>query len=147
MIINKALLKYGYSEFKLEILENCEPNNVIKREQSPLLKPEYNILQIAGSSLGYKHTEETIAKLKSRLSYKRTSEIIEKIRKANIGLKRSEETKAKIRSVRLGKKHTEETKLKVAKARGTLVKVTDKETGKLLNIILKGKQLKSLTLL
>jgi group I intron endonuclease len=30
------------------------------------LKPEYNILKIAGSSLGYTHTEETLAKFKAR---------------------------------------------------------------------------------
>jgi NUMOD3 motif len=29
------------------------------------LKPEYNILQKAGSSLGYKHSEETLIKMKS----------------------------------------------------------------------------------
>lgn len=33
MIINKALLKYGYSNFILEILEYCEPSDVISREQ------------------------------------------------------------------------------------------------------------------
>lgn len=33
MSINKALLKYGYSGFQLEILEYCEPSDVILREQ------------------------------------------------------------------------------------------------------------------
>jgi hypothetical protein len=32
-----------------------------------LLKPEYNILPIAGSSLGYKHTEESKAKISKAL--------------------------------------------------------------------------------
>jgi group I intron endonuclease len=68
MIISKALLKYGYSNFKLEILEYCEPKDVIKREQHylDLLEPEYNQLKIAGSNLGYKHTEETLAKFRAR---------------------------------------------------------------------------------
>jgi group I intron endonuclease len=59
------LIKYGYSVFKLEILEYCEPKNVIKREQYylNLLEPKYNILQTAGSSFGYKHTEETKSKI------------------------------------------------------------------------------------
>ena len=54
MVINKALLKYGFSNFKLEILEYCDLDNVIEREQYyiNLLKPEYNILDTAGSSLG-----------------------------------------------------------------------------------------------
>lgn len=30
------------------------------------LNPEYNILKVAGSTLGYKHTEETLAKLRAR---------------------------------------------------------------------------------
>jgi len=63
--INKALLKYGYSGFKLEILEYCEPSNCIEREQYylDLLKPKYNILKTAGSSLGYPHSEEAKKKI------------------------------------------------------------------------------------
>lgn len=59
--IHSALLKYGYSNFKLEILEYCEPSVLIKREQYYLdnLKPEYNVLKIAGSILGFKHSEYT----------------------------------------------------------------------------------------
>ena len=68
--INRALVKYGHSNFKLEILEYCETNRLIilEREQYyiDLLKPEYNILKIAGSPLGYKHTEESLANMKSR---------------------------------------------------------------------------------
>jgi len=58
-MIYKALVKYGYSSFKLEILENCEPNILIEREQYylDLLNPEYNILKKAGSLLGFRHSE------------------------------------------------------------------------------------------
>jgi group I intron endonuclease len=61
MSINKALVKYGYSDFSLLILEYCEPDLCIEREQYyiDLYKPEYNILKLAGSSIGYTHTEET----------------------------------------------------------------------------------------
>jgi group I intron endonuclease len=47
--ISKALLKYGYAEFRLEMIEYCEPKDVIQREQYyiDLLKPEYNILKVA----------------------------------------------------------------------------------------------------
>lgn len=64
-MIYKALLKYGYSNFSLEILEYCDPQNIIKREQYYLdkLNPEYNLLKFAGSSLGFKHSAETLAKL------------------------------------------------------------------------------------
>ena len=70
-LIHKALLKYGYYDFKLEILEYCDTVNCIEREQFyraalDLLKPEYNILLKAGSTLGYKHSEEAKAKMKVR---------------------------------------------------------------------------------
>jgi len=45
----------------LDILEYCEPINLIKREQYYLdsLKPKYNILKVAGSSFGFKHSQYT----------------------------------------------------------------------------------------
>ena len=56
--IYNALLKEGYSGFRLDILEYCDKEKVIEREQYyiDLMKPEYNILRVAGSSLGYKHS-------------------------------------------------------------------------------------------
>ena len=65
-LIHNALLKYGFSNFTLEILEYCNREDVVKRKQYyfKLLKPEYNILQIAGSSLGFKHSEDTFKYLK-----------------------------------------------------------------------------------
>jgi group I intron endonuclease len=99
MVINRALLKYGYSNFTLEIIEYCEPSNVIAREQFylDLLKPEYNILVKAGSNLGFKHTEETK----------------QKIGEASQGLKRSEETKRKMSEAHIGCKHSEDTKERI----------------------------------
>jgi group I intron endonuclease len=66
--INNSLLKYGYNKFSLDILEYCEPKDLIKREQyfMDILVPEYNILKKAGSSLGYKHSLETLLKFKNR---------------------------------------------------------------------------------
>jgi group I intron endonuclease len=65
--IYAALLKYGYSSFSLEILEYCERSLAVSREQYYIdsLTPEYNILKKAGSSLGYRHSEETLEKLKA----------------------------------------------------------------------------------
>lgn len=70
MLIYKSLLKYGYSNFKLEILEYCDLSDVIKREQYYInnLNPEYNILKLAGSSLRYKHDEISLAKVKKHLA-------------------------------------------------------------------------------
>jgi NUMOD1 domain len=74
-MIYRALLKYGYSNFKLEIIENCKPSDLIKREQYYLdsLKPEYNVLKTAGSLLGFKHNNNTIEILRnSKLGFKRS---------------------------------------------------------------------------
>jgi group I intron endonuclease len=59
--ISRALLKYGYSSFSLTILEYCDLDSLIKREQHYIntLKPEYNICRTAGSSLGRLHGELT----------------------------------------------------------------------------------------
>ena len=45
MAIYKALLKYGPSNFSLEILEYCEPDKAVSKEQEylNLLKPCYNL--------------------------------------------------------------------------------------------------------
>jgi group I intron endonuclease len=61
-IIARALLKYGYSGFRLYILEYCDAEQLIAREQYyiNLLSPQYNILQVAGSSLGTKLSEATL---------------------------------------------------------------------------------------
>ena len=52
IIIYRALLKYGYSNFSLDILEYCESNVLIAREQYyvDLLKPEYNIRAVSSKS-------------------------------------------------------------------------------------------------
>lgn len=64
-IIYNSILKNGYSNFTLEILEYCTTDNCIDKEQYyfDLLKPEYNLLPKAGSWLGFKHSEETLAKM------------------------------------------------------------------------------------
>lgn len=59
--IYRAIIKYGYNNFTLDILEYCEPDVVLKREQFYIdkYKPEYNILKIAGSRLGQTLSEES----------------------------------------------------------------------------------------
>ena len=99
-MIYKALLKYGYSSFKLDILEYCNPDVLIEREQYYLdhLKPEYNILKFAGFIKGFKHSEVTIKIM----------------RVAKLGSKHSEFAKLKIAS---------------NNAKAQLVVVTDNKTG------------------
>ena len=79
--INKALIKYGYSSFSLEILEYCDQSQTINREQYylDLLNPEYNILKIAGSPVGYKHSEESLAKIRVRSNSQEHKEYLKKL--------------------------------------------------------------------
>jgi len=81
MYICRALLNHGPSNFSLEILAYCKEAECVKLEQEflDLLTAEYNILQKAGNSLGYKHTEESKAKIAAAL----------------LGHQHSEETKLK----------------------------------------------------
>lgn len=66
--IYRALLNHGYSKFNLEILEYCNENSLLNREQYylDLIKPEYNICKKAGSMLGFKHSAKTLLKFKNR---------------------------------------------------------------------------------
>lgn len=67
MAIYKSLLKHGYAKFRVEILEYCstDKDNLLSREQFYLdnYNPEYNILKIAGSPLGYRHSEAAKARI------------------------------------------------------------------------------------
>lgn len=87
-IIYESLLKNGYSKFSLEILEYCENEKavILKKEQEyiDLLDPEYNICKTAGSSLGFKHSEETKEKLRV-MSLNFSEETKQKISQAQIG--------------------------------------------------------------
>jgi group I intron endonuclease len=138
MLIVKALFKHGYSKFRLEILEYCGKENLLKREQHYLdkLKPEYNILTTAGSNFGFKHSEETLARLRGRkLPHSTRALMKEKAIGRHIGRKHTEETLKKMSEVKkgeknpsFGKNHLEETKAKLSAANGTAIKVFDKET-------------------
>ena len=103
MAIYKAILKYGYFNFKLEILEYCTIDNLLEREQYyiDIIKPEYNILKVAGSSLHYKHTKETLLNFNNRKFSAKTKA---KLAKSATGRVTSEETKKKLSLSHTGKK-------------------------------------------
>jgi group I intron endonuclease len=61
----------------------------------------YNFLPVAGSSLGYTHSEETLAKISGENN-------------PMFGRSHSDETKSKISTAKSGKNHTEETKRKIS---------------------------------
>lgn len=118
MVINKALLKYGHENFSLTILEYCDIETVIEREQFyfDIIKPEYNVLPIAGSSGSFFHSEESKFKMSEA-------------RKGKPGNPHTEETKsilsklAKGNTNRAGIMHTEEDKVKISEAQPTSQRV------------------------
>ena len=97
-----ALLKHGYSSFQLEILEYCTPDKVIEREQYflDLLKPEYNILTTAGSSLGHLHTDEAKAKMSLAWTEERKKKHLESLNRLNA----SQEHQERLKQLNLNRK-------------------------------------------
>lgn len=93
--IKYALLKYGHNNFTLEIIEYCSKIKLLEREQFylNLLVPDYNILKFAYSLLGFKHSEESIEKLKARIISPEHKEILSSIHKGKVV---SEETRIKL---------------------------------------------------
>lgn len=69
MPINVALLKYGYTNFSLTILEICDKDSLMSREKHffEVYSPEYNILKTPGSPArgsGWTHSEATIESMR-----------------------------------------------------------------------------------
>ena len=96
--LQKAYNKYGGDSFEFSVLEICDKEIIIVREQFYLDKYKsyqrkngYNILEKAYNSQGYKHTEETL-KLIGEISKKRGVNpiSIEAKRQANLGSKKDE---------------------------------------------------------
>ena len=137
--IYSAILRYGHSNFRLEILEYCTKENAISREQYyiDLLKPEYNINPTAGSRFGSTHLAETLLKMSKSAQGRKHSEETKKLlslankgmRNPNFGKTHSAETKALISLARLGKSIlSESTKDKMSADRGTAIRVLDLKT-------------------
>jgi group I intron endonuclease len=68
-----AIAKYGLPSFAFVILQYCIPSDLLELEQHYLdilfslpTYLRYNFLPTAGSMLGYKHTEEALAKMSGR---------------------------------------------------------------------------------
>jgi group I intron endonuclease len=72
LVIIRAMKKYGTENFSLGILEFCQQDLKIcinlEQKWINLYKPKYNVLNIAGNSFGFKHSIETINKLKEKLN-------------------------------------------------------------------------------
>lgn len=120
-LISKALIKYGYTNFSVTILEYCDKSDLLVREQYYFnkLNPQYNILKIAKNSLNFKHSEET-KKLMSLKKAKDNNLLSEKTHsKGTINL---------IKQKVLGRIHYENTNMSAI--RGNPVNIYEKCTSK-----------------
>ena len=115
--LQKAWNKYWNVSFEFTIIEACDKENLLIREQFWLdwAKPEYNLSPTAGNSLGVKHSEQSRKRM-SEAKKKMTEETKDMMRQARKGKKLSEEHKAKISKGNKGRVHSEETKAKIGKA-------------------------------
>lgn len=140
--IYSAILKHGYSNFQLEILEYCTKENAISREQYyiDLYKPEYNLNSTAGSRLGSIYSKESRLKMsKSALGRKHTEQSKNLLSLANKGINNpnfgkthSKETKALISLARLGKNFlSESARDKMSESTGTTLRVLDLKTNEI----------------
>jgi group I intron endonuclease len=136
--LQRAWEKYGEDAFTFRVIEECEPERCVEREQYwiDVLAPVFNMHLTARSPLGVNrsgatraklsmlasmrippmtnkhHTEETNAKLRGRVVSEATRN---KLRNRIV----SEETRAKIRAARLGKARPQEAvEASAAKLRG-----------------------------
>jgi len=117
--------KHGKESFIFSILEEVGEKFLIEREQFYMDKYQsydrlvgYNILRFAGTTKGYKHTPDTIEKIrKSSTGRKHSEEVKEKIRRGNINKVFSKETRKKMSEAKLGKKLTKSHYENLCKAR------------------------------
>jgi group I intron endonuclease len=144
--------RYGESSFEFIILEECERDELVNREQFyfDTQHPDYNISKFAQSSLGVKRTPEQIEKQRQKMiGRKLTDEHRRKVGLASLGRKHSEdailkikeyhnrpEVKERIRLVHLGTKKSPETiqRMRVAQSNRS------EETRKKLSIANSGKK-------
>jgi group I intron endonuclease len=147
-VMQRAWDKYGEAAFEFKKLLVCAKADLIWFEQRAIdtLKPAYNICKVAGSVLGYRHTDEFKAEASARAkgnTFRRGQKISdeakqrisearkgkgchpcaedkkEKIRAAQVGRTLSEERKEHLRKLNTGKKQSLETIAKRAeKLRG-----------------------------
>jgi len=115
--IYNAILKHGLSNFSLAIIEYCEPEQCLDREDFYLssLRHEYNILEKAGSSLGFRHSDKT----KKIMSGAKKGE-----NNPFFGQNHSDETRKKMSEAKtglqaafFGKNHSAESRKKISDAK------------------------------
>lgn len=122
VVMQRAWDKYGEAAFEFKKLLVCAKADLLWFGQRALdvLKPAYNICKVAGSVLGYRHTDEFKAEASARAAgnthrrgRKESPEYCEQAKRSRAMRKNcahSEETKAKIAAAHRGRTISEERK-------------------------------------
>jgi group I intron endonuclease len=144
--LQNAYTHYGKSEIEFKILVICEPFELLRYEQGLMnaLRPEYNNLLTAGTSLGFRHTEETKKRIStSKMGHSVSEDTRKKFSVMAKGRKTSEETKSKISKASKGHTLTDEAK-KIIREKAT-GRIASEETRRILSTAHKGKPNRSKT--
>lgn len=97
--LQNAVNKYGICLFIFGVLEYCDIDLCISREQQYIdsLRPKYNIALIAGNTKGVKKTQEAVNKtIAFHTGRKRSEDSKQRMREARKGITLSEEHKKNI---------------------------------------------------
>ncbi len=130
--LQHAWNKYGKKAFTFEILEIVLiPELLTAREQhyfdtlKPFGKRGFNLVPVAGSNFGMRHSPESIARMSKshrdrpsvRIGYKHTPETIEKLRISHRGKTPSQETRQKLSEANKNKQFSPEYREKIRSAK------------------------------
>lgn len=118
--LQNAWNKYGSDAFRFDVIEVIPSGDIVSAEQSWIDQtlPFYNLRRTAESNLGFKHSDETKAKIsRAHVGKSLTDECKAKISTAMTGKTLSDEVRIKVGNARRGKKHSEETKAKIGASR------------------------------
>lgn len=120
IILQNHFNKYGIEDLMFSIIEECDRNDLIKKEQYYIdsLKPYFNVCQIVNSRLNLKHSESTKKKIsQSHIGIKPNEDtrlklsIAQRGNKKSLGHKCSELSKQKTKEKNTGRKWSNEHKL------------------------------------
>ena len=116
--LQNAWRKYGAEQFAFTVVERCPASVLIEREQWHIEQLNaatqgFNVMSKAGTTAGYRHTQQTIDKIAKA----NTGKVHDDASRAKMrGRVVGEETRAKLAAAHLGRKLPEEVRASMSRA-------------------------------